>query len=64
MQINVDKTKVALFNTAYKYDCMPQLVMEDDTRLQVVENFRLLGIIFQANLSWQSNTENMCKNGY
>ena len=35
-----------------------------DTRLQVVENFRLLGIIFQTNLSWQSNTDNMCKNGY
>ena len=63
MQINIDKTKVALFNTAYKYDCMPQLVM-GDTRLQVVENFRLLGIIFQTNLSWQSNTDNMCKNGY
>ena len=64
MKINADKTKVALFNTARKYDFMPQLSTNQNTNLEVVENFRLLGIQFQTNMGWQSNTNHMCKNAY
>ena len=64
MTINSAKTKVVLFNTARKYDFQPQLSLDGITLLEVVEEFRLLGINFQSNLSWQSNTEIMCNKGY
>ena len=32
--------------------------------LEVVEEFRLLGIIFKSNLSWEANTNHMCQKGY
>ena len=64
MKINAGKTKVALFNTALKYDFQPWLTLDGSTTLEVVEEFRLLGIIFQTNLSWQANTNNMCQKGY
>ena len=64
MRINTDKTKVALFNTARKFDFMPQLTIDGNTLLQVVEEFRLLGLVFKSNLSWQSNTDQMCQKGF
>ena len=64
MKINTEKTKVVLFNTARKYDFMPQLGIEKDTQLEVVEQFRLLGLVFKSNLSWQANTDIMFNKGY
>ena len=64
MTINSTKTKVVLFNTARKYDFQPQLTLDGINNLEVVEEFRLLGINFQSNLSWQSNTDIMCNKGY
>ena len=64
MKINSEKTKVVLFNTARNFDFMPRLSMDGNTDLEVVEEFRLLGIHFQTNMSWQTNTDNICKNGY
>ena len=63
MRINTE-TKVVLFNTARKYDFMPQLSIENDTLLDVVEEFKLLGLVFKSNLSWQANTDQMCKKAY
>ena len=53
MTINSAKTKVVLFNTARKYDFQSQLSLDGITNLEVIEEFRLLGINFQSNLSWQ-----------
>ena len=64
MSINTEKTKVVLFNTARKYDFMPRLSIDTNSNLEVVEDFCLLGIHFQNNMSWQSNTDKMCRNGY
>ena len=64
MRINGDKTKVVLFNTGHKYDFMPQLTIDGQQNLEVVEEFRLLGVIFQSNLSWQANTDLICQKGY
>ena len=64
MRINTDKTKAVLFNTSWKYDFMPQLTMDGNTQLEVVEEFRRLGLNFMSNLSWQSNTDLMCQKGY
>ena len=64
MRMNSDKTKVAIFNTARNYDFMPQLTIDGVNQLEVVEEFRLLGLIFRSNLSWQANTDLMCQKGY
>ena len=64
MKINSDKTKVAIFNRSRKFDFMPQLSIDGSTKLEVVEEFRLLGVIFQTNLSWQANTDLLCKKGF
>ena len=64
MRINTDKTKVVLFNTARKYDFMPQLTIDGTNLLEVVEEFRLLGLVLKSNLSWQANTDQMCQKGF
>ena len=64
MMINSDKTKVVLFNAGRKYDFMPQLSINGQSNLEVVEEFRLLGIIFQSNLGWQANTDLICQKAY
>ena len=64
MKINTEKTKVVLFNTARKYDFMPQLTIDGVTHLEVVEEFRLLGIHFMSNMSWQANIDSMCQKGF
>jgi hypothetical protein len=62
--MNHKKTKVAIFNTARTYDFMPKLSIEENTHLEVVEEFKLLGVVFQTDLRWQANTDYMCKKGY
>ena len=64
MLINGDKSKVMLFNTAWKYDFMPELKLEHGVILDVVEKFKLLGVVLQSNLKWYSNTDYMCCKGY
>ena len=64
MRINHEKTKVVVFNTSRKYDFPPKLSILDDVYLEVVEEFKLLGVIFQSNLRWQANTDFICKKAY
>ena len=46
MKVKTEKTKVALFNTAYyKYDFQPNLTTDGVTQLEIEEEFSLLGII-------------------
>ena len=58
------ETKAVLFNTSRNYDFTPQLVLNDNTTLELVEEFRLLGLVIQSNMGWQANTNNICKNAY
>ena len=64
MRINTDKTKVMMFSNSRKYDYMPQLSVDDSNELQVVEKYKLLGIVVQSDLRWYSNTQYMCERGY
>ena len=64
MKINIAKTKVVLFNSARNYDFMPNLQLGNNGLLEVVEEFKLLGLIFKSNLTWQANTEYMCRKAY
>ena len=64
MRINQEKSKVMLFNTARTYDFMPSITIDGINNMEVVEEMKLLGIIFQSNMKWYANTSNLCHNGY
>ena len=66
MIINEGKTKVMLFNTARIYDGMPQLTLSGmgGEYLEVVEKFKLLGVIMRSDMKWYDNTEYICQKGY
>ena len=63
MVINVDKTKVMLFNTSRKYDFLPSISVEGNI-LEVVEKYKLLGLVISSNLKFNDNTSYICKRGY
>ena len=62
MKINEKKCKVMIFNTGRKYDGMPQLTLSGhgDNYLEVVETFKLLGVIIRSDLKWSENTDYIC----
>ena len=66
MRINKKKCKVMLFNTAKKYDGLPTLTLPGmgQENLEVVEKFKLLGVIISSDLKWNENTKFICKKGY
>ena len=64
MQINQEKTKVILFNTARNFDFMPSLSLDDGLPLDVVEEVRLLGVQVRSDLSWRSNTSTICQKAF
>ena len=66
MVINTGKTKIMIFNPSRKYDGTPKLTLPDmgGEYLEVVETFKLLGVIIRSDLRWFDNTEYICKKGY
>ena len=64
MVINQDKSKVMIFNQGWKYDFLPHILTEGGDMLEVVEECKLLGLVIRSDLSWQSNTEQLCIKAY
>ena len=64
MKINKNKTNAILFNRARKFDFQPRLTIGCSDFLNVVDEFKLLGVMVQADLKWHANTSYMCKKGY
>ena len=66
MQINVGKSKVIIFKTGRKYAGMPQLTFSGtgDQYLEVVEQFKLSGVIIRSDMKWFDNTDYICQKGY
>ena len=58
MKLNVPKTKLMLFNPCRTKDFMPEMEI-NNTRIELVEQARLLGVILTSNLSWSANTESI-----
>ena len=53
-----------LFISKTKTDFMPQLFLQDRSSAEVVEEFKLLGIILSSDLKWKKNTKNMIRKAY
>ena len=62
MRLNNDKTKVMLFNSAKQWEFMPEILVEG-RNLEVVEAFKLVGVVISSNLKWEENTEYITKKG-
>ena len=64
MVINSSKSKVILFNKAVKYDFMPTVKLSENKTLEVVDEAKLLGVTFSADLKWHSHVANISKRAY
>ena len=53
-----------LFNTSRKRDFMPRVSTGSDMYLEVVDELKLLGIIFTSDMKWHANTAYLCQKGY
>ena len=64
MRINSFKTKITVFNKSLKYDVMPEINTFSEDNLEVVEEYKILGLVISANMKWSSHTKYICKRGY
>ena len=53
-----------IFNTRRNYDGRPRLTVEVGEYLEVVEVFKLLGVMVRSDLKWSDNSDYICKKGY
>ena len=60
MLINQKKTKTIIFNFTDNYQFTTRLQLNGES-VEVVPEVKLLGIIIQNNLKWESNTANLVK---
>ena len=63
MKLNCDKSKYMIFNFSKNYQFNTRLYLEKSLLEQVTET-RLLGVIIKDDLSWHSNTANLCVRAY
>ena len=63
MKLNLQKTKLMLFNQSRSIDFLPELVVEDQS-IEHVEEFKLLGVIFTSDLKFHRNTEHIVTKAY
>jgi hypothetical protein len=50
MKINKLKTKVMLFIQARNIDCLPEVKIDEDTNIEVVEEMKLLGVMLRDDM--------------
>ena len=60
MKLNIPKTKLMMFNPCKSKDFMPEFKISQ-TRIELVEQTKLLGVIISSDLSWTANTEYITK---
>ena len=63
MKINLEKTKIMLFNQSKKYDFKLDLNIEG-VQLEVVNKMKLLGVIITDDLKWDVNTDFITKKAF
>ena len=64
MSINQQKSKCMIFDRAQKYDMMPKLNLTVDTKMEVVEEIRLVGFKLWSDLRTTSNTNYIVKRAW
>ena len=59
MKINEKKSNVMIFNKSKKYDFPPEFRFSNGEYLDCIEETKLLGIVLNSSLKWDSNTAYM-----
>ena len=60
LSLNSTKTKAMLFHTAQRMVQYPDIFI-DDSKIEFVECFNLLGIVFDSKLNWGHHVDIVCK---
>ena len=60
MMIYMKKTHTMLFTRSRKFDFPPEMQFLDGTKVNVVQQTTLLGVIITDDLKWKQNTSFMC----
>ena len=55
MKINESKSKVMIFNCSKKFDFPPEFSFSNGEILDCIEETKLLGIVINTSLKWNSN---------
>ena len=63
MKVNFKKTKFMLFNPCTSLDFMPDFELGGH-EIELVEEMRLLGLVFSSDMKWSANTEFIVKRGF
>ena len=63
MLLNIDKTKVMIFNYTDLYQFSTRLSI-NGTPLQIIDEAKLLGVIISSDLLWNKNTKNITRKAY
>ena len=63
MSINSQKTKIMIFNKSLKYDFMPEIQIKGEN-LEVVEEFKILGLVITSDMRWNQHVKYICQRGY
>lgn len=63
MELNLEKTKVMIFNFSTKNKFTTNLCLEGKN-IEVVDHTKLLGTIITSDLKWNKNTEDIVKRSY
>ena len=63
MKLNVEKTKVMIFNETSKYQYMTRLTINDKL-IEIIDETDLLGVKISSDLTWRSNTKSLVTRAY
>ena len=62
MLVNISKTKVMLLHSKTKQRILHDFdVYLNDEGLEIVDQYKYLGVIIDSNLRWQEHVDNLCK---
>ena len=61
MQINQQKTNMMMYNRARKWDFPPEVFFENGVQMNVVHQFKLVGVVITDDLKWEENTKYICQ---
>ena len=61
MMINQPKTNMMMFNRARKWDFPPEIFFQNGGQMNVVHQFKLVGVVVTDDLKWEENTKYICQ---
>ena len=64
MAINKTKTKATLCNTRTKWDFIPELSLNNEDNIEIVDEMKIVGYIMRSDMEMCSNTEYLVKKAF